>query len=79
MNSPFVLSCAELLSEEQVRQLRVDRDSELNSTVDRLINRGHNVLIYGSRGVGKSFFLRLLEQAIAPTKSHAVIQIRKGS
>ena len=76
MNSPFNLSCSELLSEEQVRQLRVDRNSELNLTVENLIQRGHNVLIYGSRGVGKSFFLRLLEQAIVPTRSLAVIQFR---
>ncbi len=81
MNTPFELFSADLLSEEAINQLRVDRDAELNSTVDRLINLGHNVLIYGTRGVGKSFFLRLLGQAIAPTKSLAVIQftIRSGS
>ncbi len=81
MNTPFVISSTEVLSEEEVRQLRIDRDAELNSTVDRLINRGHNVLIYGTRGVGKSFFLRLLGQALAPTKSLAVIQftIRSAS
>lgn len=76
MNSPFNHMCCELLTREQIIQLRVDRDSELNLTIDNLIHRGHNVLIYGSRGVGKSFFLRLLEHAIMPTKSLAVIQFR---
>jgi len=65
--SPFSGLCAEALNPELLRSIHVDRDDELKQCVDALFSRSENILIYGTRGVGKTFLVRLLLEEI---KSH---------
>src|ERR1035437_8908366 len=43
-----------------VTRLRVNRVDELRSVKQALLKRGGNVFLYGPRGVGKTFLLRML-------------------
>lgn len=64
---PFSGFCAETLKVELLKSMRVDRDIELKQCIDALFGRSENLLIYGSRGVGKTFLVKLLLEEI---KSH---------
>lgn len=44
-----------------VENIRVDRGSELDQCIERLVHRGENVFLWGVRGVGKTFLVRLIE------------------
>ncbi len=49
--------------------MRVDREEDLAVIHSAIAQRGHNVLLYGTRGVGKSFLLGLLEMELAQSSA----------
>lgn len=49
------------MTREMIRELRVNRDSEVDACIRHLNRRGENVFIWGARGVGKTFLVRLIE------------------
>lgn len=51
---------AERLENDFLKSIRVDRNDEIEQCIDSLFSRSENVLIHGSRGVGKTFLVRLL-------------------
>jgi len=59
--NPFWImnTCAEF--QENINSLCVDRKEELSICFQSLNLKHHNVLLYGTRGVGKTFLVRLLE------------------
>lgn len=57
---PFSNLLTEMLEVEVLKSMRVDRDIELKQYIDALFGRSENLLIYGSRGVGKTFLAKLL-------------------
>lgn len=67
MKNPFYIynSIAETIP--RIKEIRVDRDNELEQCVSSLLIRYHNVLLYGERGIGKTFLIRLIEQEIKET------------
>jgi len=56
----------------------VGRSDEIGICVDALVERTHNVLLYGDRGVGKSFFVRrmLVDELRRSDPSALVISLR---
>jgi Cdc6-like AAA superfamily ATPase len=52
--------CAENLSDEDIERLRVDRLDEIRLSTIALGRGFQNVLLYGYRGVGKTFLVRLI-------------------
>ncbi len=48
-----------------IHALRVDREREVSLCRDAIVKSHHNVLLYGTRGVGKTFLLRLVEKEVA--------------
>jgi hypothetical protein len=54
--------------------LRVDREDEVAICVDALVKRNANVFMWGRRGIGKSFLLRLIEREL--DKADAVLTAR---
>ena len=61
MVEPFATSMvAEMLSDEDIERLRVDRIDEIRRSTVALGQSFHNVLLYGHRGVGKTFLVRLI-------------------
>ena len=46
----------------ELEQIRVDRDAELDACVRHLNVHGQNAFLWGTRGVGKTFLLRLVEE-----------------
>lgn len=61
---PFSGLCAEALEVELLKSMRVNRDIELKQCIDALFGRSENLLLHGSRGVGKTFLVRLLLEEI---------------
>lgn len=57
----FVNTNAVSLSDKEIAYYRVNREKELTDCKGVLINGDANILIYGTRGVGKTFFARILE------------------
>ncbi len=51
---------ARLMTQEQILALRVNRESEVDSCSDLLRSTTSNVFIFGPRGVGKTFLVRLI-------------------
>ncbi len=49
---------------EDLRDARVDREEEFSKAYSALANNVQNVLLYGTRGAGKTFITRLLEDEI---------------
>jgi MoxR-like ATPase len=45
-----------------VTEFRVDREQEVDACVRNLADRGANVSLWGVRGVGKTFLVRLVEK-----------------
>lgn len=70
MSNPFQLLNAAAHSIEEIRSLRVDREREFSQTLEALVKRSHNVLLYGRRGAGKTFLVRLLDDEIRRTESN---------
>ncbi len=64
MNNPFYKTNARSLPLETILSIRVDRDSELSQCIQAVVNKRNNVLIYGDRGVGKTFLLRLIQKEL---------------
>jgi len=64
MDNPFYTVHLDATVLPQIREICVDRQDELALCKTALIDRRHNVLLYGTRGVGKTFLLRLLEDEI---------------
>ena len=64
MNNPFYETNARSLTLEAILSMRVDRDTELSQCIQAVVNKRNNVLIYGDRGVGKTFLLRLIQKEL---------------
>jgi hypothetical protein len=55
---------ASSLRDEELELLRVDRESELQRCITALTEHRANVLIFGERGVGKTFLAKVLRQRL---------------
>ena len=78
MTSPFVRAADYY---HDIKKVRVDRDNELALRCEALLKRGQNVLLYGDRGVGKTFLLHLIEKHVqesAPTVYSCIVNIEIG-
>lgn len=66
MNKPQPFSCLPTgsLGINLLKSMCVDRDDEIKQCIDALFGRSENILIHGSRGVGKTFLVRLLLEEI---------------
>ena len=64
MNNPFALYHLNAERISEIDQLRIDRENEIAACSDSIVELRHNVLLYGTRGVGKTFLLRLIEKEI---------------
>lgn len=53
---------------EDLKAARVDREDEMTKAFTALASDVHNVLLYGTRGVGKTFLTRLLEDELQRTQ-----------
>lgn len=62
--NPFFVMNLGAESIERVQDFRVDRDEEFSVCRVALLERHHNVLLYGERGVGKTFLIRLLSDEL---------------
>ena len=58
--NPFWGKRAEYSYSKDIELHRVDRTDELASCVQALTTNYHNVLLHGSRGVGKTFLVKLI-------------------
>jgi AAA+ ATPase superfamily predicted ATPase len=69
MANPFALLQLHAAVEgiERIRESRVDREDELAICMEALLARAQNVLVYGERGTGKSFLVRLIQDEIERT------------
>jgi hypothetical protein len=75
MASPFGTIAENI---DDVTKVRIDRDRELGLCCEALLKRRQNVLLYGNRGIGKTFLLRLVEkkvQELAPSVYPCVVNI----
>lgn len=71
-----VPSIANMLTDEQINDIRVDRVDELNQSIHLLTKVSENVLITGDRGQGKTFLSRLIyNQIIAEHPSILPVRI----
>ena len=66
---PFEMLNAAAQSIEELRNARVDRESESKIAYTSLVKRSNNVLLYGPRGAGKTFLIRLLEDEISKAET----------
>ncbi len=62
--NPFIVTATRAEPIENILNIKVDREDEIQTCGDALVGRRHNVLLYGSRGVGKTFMVRLLQHEI---------------
>lgn len=69
---PFSGLCAEGLEIELLESMRVDRDNELEKCIDALLSRSENLFLYGSRGIGKTFLVRILFEEIKKESENTV-------
>lgn len=53
---------------ETLKAVRIDREEEMAKAFAALAHNVHNVLLYGTRGVGKTFMTRLLEDELQRTQ-----------
>lgn len=61
---PFSSIFAEALEAEALHTLSINRNIELKRCVEALFERSENILIHGSRGVGKTFLVLMLLKEI---------------
>ena len=59
---PSLSACG--MSDDDIRYFSVGRDDEYREVLNDLIRKNHNVLIYGERGIGKTFLIRSLYEKI---------------
>ncbi len=64
MQNPFYQYNLAAENLHEIEALRIDRDREVAICRDAIVKSLHNVLLYGTRGVGKTFLLRLVEKAV---------------
>lgn len=69
MTNPFQVLNAASRTIDELRDVRVDRDREFSLSYEALVHKAHNVLLYGARGTGKTFLIRLLEHEIQSSNS----------
>ncbi|MFA7062039.1 MAG: hypothetical protein WC156_14625 [Pedobacter sp.] len=65
MQNPFFTFNAAAEELENIKKMRVDREVELQDCITALVGRHHNILLYGERGAGKTFLLRVLENELS--------------
>ena len=70
--SPFSGLVAEALDIELIKLLKVNRENELKKCVVSLYERSENLLLYGARGVGKTFLVRLIHEEIKANYAEVV-------
>jgi predicted AAA+ superfamily ATPase len=68
-NNPFASLHLHAATEplERIRAWRVDREDEVSFCTEAILSKGQNVLLYGERGTGKSFLVRLVQDEIERT------------
>src|SRR3990170_3235798 len=71
MLNPFHSMNSAAITMPELRDCRVDRDTEFEQCKASLLRRSHNVLLYGARGARKTFLVRLLEDEIRRTADDA--------
>lgn len=68
MNNPFRSINCVFESADEIRARCIDRKREVDTCLEALVEHGHNVLVHGTRGVGKTFLLRLVEDGLRATE-----------
>ncbi len=63
---------------ELVAALRVDRDVEVEQCRHTLLDNGQHVYLYGERGTGKTFLLRLVRPLLTANASTLVVDRRNA-
>ncbi len=53
------------LDESIIREVRVNRENDLNNCIETITDRFENLILFGERGIGKSFLIRLIELKLA--------------
>ncbi len=68
MEIPEFIRCGHVAGEniegKLLKSIQVDRKNEMKQCINSLFSKSENVLIHGSRGVGKTFLVRLLLEEI---------------
>jgi len=59
-----MLSAAHL-TPDQILKVRVDRENEISTCLETLVNDRRNLLVFGDRGAGKTFLMKLLCSELA--------------
>jgi hypothetical protein len=59
-----VIANARVMSDGELLALRVDRDSEVGTCTELLMSTRGNVFIFGPRGIGKTFLVRLVHSKL---------------
>ncbi|MCH8903421.1 MAG: ATP-binding protein [Bacteroidetes bacterium] len=54
------MTISELLSNEEIEKLRIDRVEEIDSCIGTILKTKNNIFMYGQRGVGKTFLLKTI-------------------
>lgn len=69
---PFRGLLTESLDLNQLLDLRVNRDDELSRCLETVCNRRNNLLVYGERGIGKTFLMRLFHQRVETQRKDTI-------
>ena len=73
MTNPFYFINPDAVPLENIPLCFINREAELNLATTALIERRHNVLIYGDRGTGKTFLLRMVEHNLRKQATDAFV------
>jgi len=64
MNSPFSCNNSRYESLKMINSIRANREDEIRTCFENITSSNSNILIYGERGIGKTFVIRLLEKKL---------------
>lgn len=62
--APFEINNSRNQALSEILALRADRETETNTCLENLLSARSNVFLYGERGVGKTFLVRLIEEEL---------------
>ena len=74
--NPFYMLNLAAESMATIHEFRVDRETELSLCRNAILERHHNILLYGERGIGKTFLIRLLEDELKEQNDVFCIRIQ---